>query len=112
MENPRVREDLLASKMYRKKAWRKKKRHVYKSALEQLNMWEELKLRWKTESPSFWKKIFNTSVAIGSSAVAVISADQLFGLQAYGIPQIIFTIAGYIIVACAAVGLSAKITKQ
>jgi hypothetical protein len=44
--------------------------------------------------------------------VAVIGADQLFNLQAYGIPQVIFTIAGYVIVACAAIGLSAKITKQ
>ena len=76
------------------------------------NMWEELKLRWKAESPKFWKKIMSITIAIGSSAVAVVGSDQLFGLQAYGIPQIIFTVAGYIIVACAAVGLSAKITQQ
>ena len=54
----------------------------------------------------------NISIAIGSSAVAVIAADQLFSLQSYGIHPIIFTIAGYIIVAAAALGLSAKITKQ
>ena len=54
----------------------------------------------------------SVAIAIGSSAVAVVGADQLFGLQAYGIHPMIFTIAGYIIVACAAIGLSAKITTQ
>ena len=54
----------------------------------------------------------NISLAIGSSAIAVISADKLFDLQNYGINPIIFTIAGYIIVAAAALGLSAKITKE
>lgn len=52
------------------------------------------------------------SVTLGTSAVAVIGADKLFDLQSYGVPSIIFTICGYIIVACAATGLSAKITKQ
>lgn len=76
------------------------------------SMWQDLKTRWKAESPKFWKKIMNITIAVGSSATAVVGSDQLFGLQAYGVPQIVFTIAGYIIVACAAVGLSAKITKQ
>lgn len=75
-------------------------------------MWKELKTRWASESPIFWKKIMTLAISLGTSAVAVVSADQLFGLQAYGVSQIIFTIAGYIIVASAAVGLSAKITKQ
>lgn len=52
------------------------------------------------------------SITLGSSAVAVLGAEKLFDLQSYGIPQIIFTVAGYIIVAAAAFGLSAKITKQ
>ena len=37
---------------------------------------------------------------------------ELFDLQSYGVPQIVFTMAGYVVVACAAIGLSAKITKQ
>ena len=72
----------------------------------------EIKDRWNSESPIFWKKIMKYSVTLGTSAVAVIGADKLFDLQSYGIPSIIFTICGYIIVACAATGLSAKITKQ
>lgn len=76
------------------------------------NLYIELKSRWKSEIPKFWNQILRIAIAIGTSAVAVIGADQLFNLQAYGIPQVIFTIAGYVIVACAAIGLSAKITKQ
>ena len=68
--------------------------------------------RWKSESPKFWKKVLSTAITVGSSAVAVIGAEKVFDLQNYGVPSIIFTIAGYIIVASAAVGLSAKITKK
>ena len=68
--------------------------------------------RWKSESPRFWKKVLSVSITIGSSAVAVIGAEKVFDLQNYGVPSIIFTIAGYVIVGSAAVGLSAKITKN
>ena len=74
--------------------------------------WKDISDRWNSESPAFWKKIMKYSVTLGTSAVAVIGADKLFDLQSYGIPSIIFTICSYIIVACAATGLSAKITKQ
>ena len=52
------------------------------------------------------------SVTLGSSAVAIIGADKLFDLQDYGVPQLIFTLAGYVIVACATLGLAAQITKK
>lgn len=52
------------------------------------------------------------AVTLGTSAVAVLGADKLFELQSYGVPIIIFTIAGYIVVACFAFGLAAKITKK
>ena len=73
---------------------------------------KEIKTRWKTESPIFWKKILNKSITIGTIAVSIIGVDKLFGLIAYGVPGIIFTVCGYIIVACAALGLAAKITKE
>lgn len=75
------------------------------------NWIKELKERWAAETPDFWKRIMSLSIAVGSSAVAVIGAEKLFDLQNYGVPQIIFTVAGYIIVAAAAAGLLAKITK-
>lgn len=75
-------------------------------------MFKELKERWNGESPKFWKQIQNISIKIGISAVSVLGVDKLFDLQSYGIPQVIFTIAGYVIVVCATLGLAAKITKQ
>ena len=76
------------------------------------NWIKELKERWVAETPDFWKRVMSFSIAIGSSAVAVIGAEKLFDLQNYGVPSVIFTICGYLIVFCFAVGLSAKITKQ
>lgn len=72
----------------------------------------ELTERWKAESPAFWKKAMNFCVTLGTSAVAVLGADKIFELQSYGVPIIVFTICGYVIVACAAFGLAAKITKK
>ena len=69
--------------------------------------------RWKSDTPKFWKKIREYSIIVGTSAVAVLGVDKLFNLQAeYGMPQEIFTAAGYVVVFCAAMGLSAQITKK
>ena len=64
------------------------------------------------DSPKFWKKVLKKAVIFGTSATAIIGADKLFDLQSYGVPMIIFTICGYVIVACAALGLASKITKE
>ena len=77
-----------------------------------INWISEITERWKSETPDFWKKVIKFSVTLGTSAVAVIASEKMFELQAYGVPTIIFTICGYIIVACAALGLAAKITKK
>ena len=79
--------------------------------LKMLNQLVNSKLikRWQSESPDFWKGVQKYSIVIGSGAVAIISADKLFGLIAMAG---IFTVCGYIIVACAAFGLSAKITTK
>ena len=76
-----------------------------------MKLYQELKERWSSETPEFWKKVMNFAITLGTSSVAVLAADKLFELQSYGVPQTVFTIAGYVIVACAALGLSAKITK-
>lgn len=73
---------------------------------------KELKERWTANSPTFWKKVLSIAIKLGSSATAILGAEKLFDLQSYGVPQIIFTICGYVIVACATLGLSAKITKE
>lgn len=73
---------------------------------------KEIISRWKQESPIFWKKILKKCIAIGTIAVSILGVEKLFGLIEYGVPPIIFTVCGYIIVACAALGLAAKITKE
>ena len=77
-----------------------------------IEIYNELVLRWKSESPSFWKKARNISVSVGASAVAIIMADSTFNLVAIGVSPFVFKVAGYVIVFCAAVGLSAQITKK
>ena len=75
-------------------------------------LYKELKERWKSESPLFWKEARNYAIKIGVIAVSVLGADKLFDLQdVYGVSSLVFTIAGYVIVACATLGLSAQITK-
>lgn len=76
------------------------------------SFWKQLKERWTATSPKFWKTIEKWAISIGGSAVAVLGVDKMFDLQSlYGIHPLVFTICGYVIVFCAAVGLSAKITK-
>lgn len=77
-----------------------------------ITFWQELKARWRTESPTFWKKIQKFAIILGTSSASVIGAEQLFNLKSYGIHPLLFTVAGYIIVACATLGLAAKITKK
>ena len=52
------------------------------------------------------------SITLGTSAVSIMAADKLFELQSYGIPLVVFTACGYIVVACAALGLTAQLTKK
>lgn len=73
---------------------------------------KEIKERLKSDTPKFWKQVRSFAVTIGTSAVSIIGVDKLFDLQTYGVPQLIFTIAGYVIVACATLGLAAQITKK
>lgn len=80
---------------------------------EKNNFWKEAKERWSKKSPPFFQKIMKFAIELGSAAVAVLGADKLFDLQStYGVNPLLFTICGYVIVFCAALGLTAKITKQ
>ena len=72
----------------------------------------EIKERWKAEMNEFWKKVLQYAIIIGTAAAGVISADQLWNLQNYGVHPLIFTVAGYILTACGALGIAAKLTKK
>lgn len=77
------------------------------------NFFTELGQRWKTPLGIFWKKIRTFSITIGGSAAAILLADSSFNLQSnYGLPPILFTICGYVIVFCAALGLTSQITTK
>ena len=72
----------------------------------------EIKDRWHSRSPRLFRRLTNLAITLGTSAVAVIASDKLFDLQSYGVSQDVFTGAGYIIVFCAALGLTSKITRE
>jgi len=73
---------------------------------------KEIVLRWRAKSPIFWQKILKLALVLGTSAVAVLTADITFNLVGYGVPDFIFKICGYIVTFCAALGLSAKLTIE
>lgn len=71
---------------------------------------EQIKIRWKSELNKFWKKVLKVSLTIGGAAAGILLANTTFGLEQYVAP-IIFTISGYVLTACGAMGLAAKLTK-
>lgn len=77
-----------------------------------MKLTQEIKERWSAEINEFWQKILNLAVALGTASIGIISADALWNLQSYGVHPMIFTIAGYILTACGALGLAAKLTKK
>lgn len=72
-------------------------------------LWKELKTRWKTESPLFWKRVRQVMVTIGSAALSIIIAERSLAL---GINPKIISVCGYIVAACYAMGLSAQLTTN
>ena len=71
-----------------------------------------LRNRWKSESPIFFKKVYSIMFKLGLSAVGVLVMNKFAGLQELGVPSIVFTACGYVLTACAAIGLTAKLTKN
>ena len=71
---------------------------------------KEIKSRWNAKLNAFWKKILRVSLTIGSAAAGILLVNSTFGLSEFVAP-IIFTISGYVLTACGAMGLAAKLTK-
>lgn len=71
---------------------------------------KEIKSRWNAEINAFWKKILKAALMLGSASAGILLANTTFGLEQYVAP-IIFTISGYVLTACGAMGLAAKLTK-
>ena len=73
--------------------------------------WKEIKLRWSSEINKFWTKILNLSLTLGIASGGMITVNGMFNLSNIGVSPIIFTVCGYILTACGAMGLAAKLTK-
>ena len=71
---------------------------------------KEIKSRWNAKLNAFWKRILRVSITIGSAAAGIMLANTTFELEQYVAP-IVFTISGYVLTACGAMGLTAKLTK-
>lgn len=65
--------------------------------------------RWKSKSPTFFKKIKVYALIVGGHCAAVISANSVIGLSLH--PTII-TVLGYIVAACVGIVGTAKLTKE
>ena len=72
---------------------------------------EQFKIRWKSELNKFWKKVLKFSLILGGSAGGILTIDGIWNVQSLGVPAIIFTVCGYVLTACGAMGLAAKLTK-
>ena len=72
---------------------------------------ETFKTRWQADLNAFWAKVLNFSLTLGGAALGIVSANQIWDLQALGVAPIVFTVCGYILTACGALGLAAKLTK-
>ncbi len=64
--------------------------------------------RWNAELPNFFKKIRTLSLSLGGPATAVWVANQSMSL---GLPELVLSLCKYVIAACAAMGLTAQLTK-
>ena len=72
----------------------------------------KLKERWKAELNVFWAQVLKISLTLGGAALGIVTANQIWNLQALGVAPIVFTVCGYILTACGALGLAAKLTKS
>lgn len=66
---------------------------------------KELKNRWKSETPTFWKKVQKISIAAGVIGGAIIAAPV-------ALPAAVITVGGYL-VAVGSVGATlSQLTKE
>lgn len=70
---------------------------------------KQLILRWKAETPLFWKKVRNLSAALALSATAVVEVNVKMNL---GLPETLVSVCGYIIAAGAALAVSSQLTTK
>ena len=79
--------------------------------LDQKPLIKQVRIRWKSQMNKFWKQVLKFSLILGGSAGGMLTIDGIWNVQSFGVPSIIFTVCGYVLTACGALGLAAKLTK-
>jgi hypothetical protein len=72
-------------------------------------MLNEIKERWKSETPIFFKKLRNMAMTLGSSATALWLTNESMSLH---LPDGVMNVCKYTIAACAAMGITSQLTKE
>ena len=63
--------------------------------------------RWNAETPAFFLGVKKLAVSLGSSATAILVANETFSL---GLDEPVLTLCKYAIAACAAMGMTSQLT--
>lgn len=71
--------------------------------------WQEIKARWKSQSPVIFKRFQNFGISLASAGTAGIAIPAIPSVH---FPPIISTVSGYAIVAGFCIGLISKLTVQ
>ena len=66
-----------------------------------------IKKRWDAETPAFFKGIKKLALSLGTSAMAVILANQSLSLE---LDDNILTVCKYIVTGCIAMGMTSQLT--
>ena len=66
-----------------------------------------IKKRWDAETPEFFKGIKKLALSLGTSAMAVILANQSLSLE---LDDNILTVCKYIVTGCIAMGMTSQLT--
>lgn len=74
-----------------------------------MNLIQTIKERWKAETPDFFKGVIKLATYLGTPATAVLAIASTPNIV---VPVIVIKIASWVVIACAAMGVTAKLTKQ
>ncbi len=65
----------------------------------------ELKARWKSESPDFFKKVIHFGIALGAIGAGILTSP-------IALPAIVVTAGGYLVTVGSTAAVIAKFTKK
>ena len=66
---------------------------------------KELKGRWKSKTPCFWKKVQKVAIALGAAATIIVAAPIT-------LPAAVVTVAGYVITAGTVAATLSQLTVE